>query len=160
MFLSTSRKEKKQMPEFSKRRFLGRLGAVFVGSTVLSSGIIPFRAAKASTIQAGEKDMSSSRNEFSPYIGENFQLTTQENAIVDLKLTEVTDRSARVNTADKGKRQECFSMIFQGTGNAQLPQSTYTFKHNKMGQFDLFIVPVGRNQAGVEYEAVINRIMG
>jgi hypothetical protein len=34
------------------------------------------------------------------------------------------------------------------------PQRIYRVEHDGMGTFDLFIVPVGRKNGGMEYEAI------
>ena len=52
---------------------------------------------------------------------------------------------------------ETFSIVFRGPPDAFLPQATYRFGHDGLGAFDLFIVPVGPDQAGHRYEAVFNR---
>ena len=52
---------------------------------------------------------------------------------------------------------EMFSLVFRGPSNAFLPQATYRFRHDAFGAFDLFIVPIGGDEAGYRYEAVFNR---
>lgn len=49
-----------------------------------------------------------------------------------------------------------FSLIFRGPLEHPLAQKTYPFSHPALGNFDLFIVPVGRDEAGFLYEAVFN----
>lgn len=38
-----------------------------------------------------------------------------------------------------------------------IEQATYRMHHAALGDFDLFVVPVGRDERGVQYEAVFNR---
>lgn len=53
---------------------------------------------------------------------------------------------------------ECFSLVFQGSGDQPIAQDTYRFSHPELGRFDLFIVPVACEAAGVRhYQAILNR---
>ena len=47
-----------------------------------------------------------------------------------------------------------FSLTFRGPAEP-LPQATYGLEHAELGAFDLFIVPIGHDDAGIIYEAVI-----
>jgi len=37
-----------------------------------------------------------------------------------------------------------------------LPQGIYGLSHERMGDFDLFLVPISREELGFRYEAVFN----
>jgi hypothetical protein len=52
---------------------------------------------------------------------------------------------------------EQFSVLFVGPASPVWPQGTYRFVHAGLGEIDLFMVPVGRASAGVEYEVCISR---
>jgi hypothetical protein len=39
-----------------------------------------------------------------------------------------------------------------------LPQGTYAFAHDDLGEFDLFIVPIGQAPGVFQYQAVFNRV--
>jgi hypothetical protein len=54
---------------------------------------------------------------------------------------------------------EVFSLLFRGPGKPLLAQRLYPFEHDAIGMFDLFIVPVGRDERGIYYEAVFNRLV-
>src|SRR5664279_3085380 len=47
---------------------------------------------------------------------------------------------------------ESFSLLFLGPADRVLPQQSYPFECESVGRFDLFIVPIGRDQNGVRYE--------
>lgn len=67
--------------------------------------------------------------------------------IVPLRLVEVTGE--RIGG---GLRQ--FSLMFHGPAAHLLPQNTYSFHHDALGEFLLFIVPVvGSNLERIVYEA-------
>ena len=50
--------------------------------------------------------------------------------------------------------REPFSIVFRGPAEPVLPQRIYRFEHDALGAFDLFIVPIGPDEAGMQYEAV------
>jgi hypothetical protein len=53
---------------------------------------------------------------------------------------------------------ESFSLFFRGDATRPLGQSTYAFEHSRIGRFEMFIVPVGREDwSGCYYEAIFNR---
>jgi hypothetical protein len=56
-------------------------------------------------------------------------------------------------------RQEQFSLRFRGDCSQVFPQRIYSMKHDSIGDFDLFLVPVGRDETGTFYEAVFNRLI-
>lgn len=163
MFLSAKRKGKSGQPSaLSRRRFFKQMGSIIVSSAVFSSG-----AAMGAQRTAGKNDLTgegfmttSKTNEFSPYLGDQFKICSAESEPLKVELIEVTDRSPRINRDDGAVQQQCFSLLFQGSLDQPLRQNTYSFKHPKMGTFDLFIVPVGKDKTAMQYEAVINRLLG
>ena len=53
---------------------------------------------------------------------------------------------------------EKFSLLFRGDAIRPLGQNTYAFEHARIGHFEMFIVPIGREDRGqCYYEAVFNR---
>lgn len=67
-----------------------------------------------------------------------------------LLLSEVTEKRT-------SKYQEQFSLFF--AGKEFLPQAIYSLKHDILGNFDLFLVPVEKNEKGFLYEAVFNNLL-
>jgi hypothetical protein len=55
-------------------------------------------------------------------------------------------------------RQEQFSVQFRGPLKSFLNQGMYRVKHEKIGTFDLFLVPIREEQDGFYYEAAFNRL--
>ncbi len=53
---------------------------------------------------------------------------------------------------------EQFSLLFRGDKDKIHPQSIYPVEHDTIGGFDLFLVPVDRNDQGTFYQAVFNRL--
>ncbi|MBI1840902.1 MAG: hypothetical protein HYR88_08650 [Verrucomicrobia bacterium] len=55
-------------------------------------------------------------------------------------------------------RNERFRLVFRGEGASRWAQDTYRFHHAHLGEFDLFIVPIGaEDPRHGYYEAVFNR---
>jgi hypothetical protein len=46
------------------------------------------------------------------------------------------------------------SLLFRGPAQSPLPQGTHGVRHAELGDFALFIVPVGMDADGYTYEAV------
>ena len=67
-----------------------------------------------------------------------------------LRLVEVKSRPA-----PQGYEQ--FSALFIGPASPIMPQGMYRLVHESLGEFDLFMVPVGRATDGIQYEACISR---
>jgi hypothetical protein len=87
---------------------------------------------------------------FAEHVNSTFRLhhgpTTTE-----LELVEVSDGSTRGHVS--------FSLLFRGPHQPLLLQQIYPFEHDRLGRFDLFIVPVKRDAHALYYEAVFNRVI-
>jgi hypothetical protein len=96
--------------------------------------------------------VSLTEQEFSQHVGTRFQLTLDQQEI-ELNLTEV---KGYLPGAHEQTGMERFSVFFEGPAESYLPQTVYHLKHERMGEFDLFLVPVAKNDQGFRYEAVFN----
>lgn len=90
---------------------------------------------------------------FARQLHTKFLLYPEPERTVELELIEVSG-----DAQQKRGGGEHFSLIFRGPGDAFLPQSTYRMEHDEMGAFDLFIVPVGKDNQGFQYQAIFNRL--
>lgn len=90
---------------------------------------------------------------FSGLLNSRFQVCIDHANTVKIKLTEAT----RGDTSNP--QVENFSLIFEGPVQPVLAQRIYSFEHDEFGRFDLFIVPMGQNQHGTQYQAVFNRLI-
>jgi len=79
-----------------------------------------------------------------------FQVSADENNTVELELAEVSEIKLH-NT------QEQFAIVFRGPRDRFLGQGIRSLDHEKLGQSDLFLVPVREDAEGYYYEAVFNR---
>ena len=87
------------------------------------------------------------QEKFSKQLNTFFTAKSEAADPVDLKLTEVKMIHPY---------SEAFSLLFLGPSTNFLHQHTYKFHHDVIGDFDLFIVPVGQNQEGFIYQAIFN----
>ena len=87
---------------------------------------------------------------FAPRLNSTFRIRPESADPIELQLVEAND----VGTTP---RQLQFSLVFRGPHNPQLMQGIFKFEHDEIGSFDLFIVPIKRDQHGMYYEAVFNR---
>ncbi len=92
------------------------------------------------------------RDGMAEYANTSFIVLDAPTAPVTVQLTEVTPRNATA-------RQETFSLMFRGPADRFLPQKTYRLKHDRLGEFDLFLVPVAQDKEGFIYEAAFNRLI-
>lgn len=84
-------------------------------------------------------------------VGGSFQALNVAPAPVVLVLAEVAG-------GPSSPRQEAWSATFRGP--AGLPQQIYRLAHRALGEFEIFLVPVGQDERGGIYEAVFNRLLG
>jgi hypothetical protein len=86
---------------------------------------------------------------FEPRVGETFALDAGDAGRLELRL-----ESARgTGEAPEGLRDP-FSLVFRGPRDPILPQRIYRLENPALGTLEIFIVPVGRDDAGTRYEAV------
>lgn len=66
-----------------------------------------------------------------------------------LELVEVHSQGA----PPSGRRQP-FSLVFRGPRQPVLPQQIYALTNETLGRLEIFLVPIGPDEAGLRYEAV------
>ena len=88
---------------------------------------------------------------FSALLNTKFNVEVNEAQQVELELSEVSE----LKLSD---RQEQFSIVFIGPNQVFLGQGMQRFNHERMGSFELFLVPVGQDARGYSYQSVFNRI--
>ena len=85
-------------------------------------------------------------NDYQPHVGETFLVHNGE-------ATATFTLQAVVPKIDD-EVQCCFVLRFVGT--ERWPQAIYRVSHPKLGEFDLFLVPIQSRKPGLDYEAVFN----
>jgi Domain of unknown function (DUF6916) len=91
--------------------------------------------------------------EFAKHVDTNFRIELEESGHMDLKLVSVTPRKVEPHEQPGMER---FSAVFSGPLDFFLPQQTYHLSHPEMGEFDVFLVAIGKEADGFRYEAVYN----
>ena len=95
---------------------------------------------------------------FSRLIGEKFKIQLGPSQTITVQLIEAVERFGDQTEKDGFKQLDCFSILFQGPADKRVAQGTYQFYHQKTRDFELFIVPIGIDDSGCQYEAVVNRM--
>lgn len=96
------------------------------------------------------------REDFLPHVGAEFRVEGG-NAAVDLKLVEALELGPKPKRLVKpGNRASAFSLRFRGPGQPFLPQQTWKLVHPQLGELQIFLVPIGREDDGFVYEAIFN----
>lgn len=96
-------------------------------------------------------EASLTHEEFSKHGNSKFRIDLDEKTGVEVELIEVSEVKLY-------PRQEEFGIVFRGPLDGFLGQGVRRFKHEQMGDFELFIVPIRQDAEGYYYEAIFNRI--
>lgn len=143
----------------SRRKFLqaGTIAAISVG--------IPLKVLASESSSANSKLLpglaGSSRSSldselFSRYVNTQFTLRSGQ---TETKFTLMEVRHwTSLGSKKSPDGKECFSLIFDRSGNERLAQGTYAATHSALGEFPLFVVPAGKTER--KYEALFNRLHG
>jgi hypothetical protein len=83
-------------------------------------------------------------DDFRPLQGERLRVAPDGAEAFDVELVEVTEIPR-----EPGGRAP-FSLVFRGGPNPPLPQRIYRVEHEKLGELDIFLVPIAVDQ----YQAV------
>lgn len=89
--------------------------------------------------------------EFSKHVNTKFRVASEQP--IELELTEV---KGYLSKAHEQSGMERFSAFFRGPREPLLRQSVYALEHERMGPFELFLVPIAQDEKECRYEAVFN----
>lgn len=98
---------------------------------------------------------------FEPHIGSMFTVSKPGMASRKLKLAAVLEAPEKIRMGKDGKPLlECFSLYFEGGKEDELEQSTYSFSHDTIGEFELFMTSVVSPNPEIRcFQIVINRLL-
>jgi hypothetical protein len=82
--------------------------------------------------------------DFRPLLHDRFRIAPDDAPALEVELVEVTEIPR-----EPGGRVP-FSLVFRGGPNPPLPQRIYRVEHEKLGELEIFLVPIAADQ----YEAV------
>jgi hypothetical protein len=143
----------------TRRKFLFDLSAVSVAALASPARML---AEAAPSVRRRNCVRGLSCDSFSGQVNSTFRIHATPLMSIQVKLDEV--RLTLDKPAKPGKRprpdagNEKFSLFFVGRRSELLKQGTYTFEHDTLGRFDLFMVPVfTRNPEKIDYQIVFNR---
>jgi hypothetical protein len=88
---------------------------------------------------------------FLEQLNTSFRLRLGEADPLEAQLIEVTDNGT-------SPVQERFSLLFRTPRNRPPTQGLYRVEHEKLGEFDLLLVPNKADKQSMYYEAVFNRL--
>lgn len=80
--------------------------------------------------------------------GDPFRVRPEDAPEFEVELVEVTEK------LDGGAARPQFSLVFRGGPDPPVAQRIYRLEHEELGTLELFLVPIGPDQAGQRYEAV------
>jgi hypothetical protein len=91
-----------------------------------------------------------------------FRVYATPTQVWQLELVEANPAPQRPQPAGQqcgqAAKHERFSLIFRGAKEEQLEQKIHKFEHDRIGRFEMFIVPVvSRDTSRMYYEAVFDR---
>jgi len=87
-------------------------------------------------------------------VGESFRIVLDETHTVDTVLSKVVDLTTRPSYVERAGFRAPFSLTFRGPGEFVLPQRIYHLEHEEMGALTIFLVPIGPDGEGMQYEAI------
>jgi hypothetical protein len=90
---------------------------------------------------------------FAPAVGDTFTIDAGEGRL-ELELVEARLHEPDAPAEDAGGARAPFTLEFLGPADPVLPQRIYPLEHPSFGTLEIFIVPIGRDEAGTRYEAV------
>jgi len=90
------------------------------------------------------------RADFAEQVGSTFSITVDGGAVVAAELLAVTDGTVSPDT-------EQFALHFRLPADVAPVQRMYEVTHDVLGPVPLFLVPIGRDAAGLYLEAAFNR---
>ncbi len=95
-------------------------------------------------------DDSLTQEAFAKNVNTKFHVSADDTNQVELELAEVSELKQH-------HAHDQFAVVFRGPLNLFMGQGIRSFDHDKLGRFELFIVPIRQDGEGYYYEAVFNR---
>lgn len=97
-------------------------------------------------------DTLPNRDVFAAELNTTFRARASADETFEMTLIEV-------KTVISNKIQECFALLFCAPADAPDVQQSFQLEHEALGEIELFLVPVKKNESGLFYEAVFNRLL-
>ena len=92
---------------------------------------------------------------FAPLVGHVFRVPVDESSPLELTLAEAAAFEDSGSGAREGEGLRApFSLVFTGPLQPVITQGTVPLEHPDLGSIQLFLVPIGPEEATMRYEAV------
>jgi len=144
----------------SRRAFVGGLGAAGVAAAAGSFLTLGGGTALVKAAAAHSAPPALDHATFARLVGQTFTARHDSGRGVALTLVDVENHGRLALGRGRDKRlldgTESFTVVFSGPHNQPFAQGTYHVAHPHVGEFPLFIVPMGTPQGGRRYAAVFN----
>lgn len=91
---------------------------------------------------------------FEPLVGDAVRVCPGDGEPLSMEIARVQGLGG-----ESGDRRQPFSLLFRGPAEPVLPQAIYRIEHPRLGELDLFLVPIGPEPDGdarILYEAIFN----
>ena len=134
-------------------KICGAAVAALLGSPVDVRSILTLggRPSAAAIVGGTQNLQDACASLFREHLHTTFTIRSGGGAGTPLVLARVTERLP-------GTGVEQFSLIFRGPGGAAIPEGTHLLRHAALGDFDLFIAPIGASSVWRSvYEACFSR---
>lgn len=92
------------------------------------------------------------RDDFAKQLNTKFRVEISAEQTAEMELTEVTELR-------KHSRHEYFALIFLAPEDTPPIQRLYKMHHDALGEQDIFLAPISRDERGVRFEAVFNLLV-
>jgi|SRR5882757_8652293 len=92
------------------------------------------------------------RDEYAACVNTDFIFSFSPEYKVTMKLNDVTEEIEKF-------RQRTFVLTFIAPEDTPIVQGIAAFENEKLGEGDVFIVPVGKDNRGVLFESVFNKLL-
>ena len=92
-------------------------------------------------------------DDFSDVVGQAFDVAVDAGSPLALELVQATEGGEAGGAGPEGQVRQQFSLLFRGPLDPALPQGTYRLGHPRLGEMEIFLVPLGPDTEGMQYEA-------
>lgn len=88
--------------------------------------------------------------QFAACLDQDFEIVFPDGKLI-LKLSEARALGPRPESV-----REPFALTFVGPADLRLPQRIYKMRNPRLGEMEIFLVPIGADQTSSTFEAVFN----
>jgi len=137
-----------------RREFLGQMA--WLGPVAALAGAWPAAAFPAAPRRKELPLDQLTLTHFAPHVGGRFVLRQDSGPALELELMQVTALGAKGPRPAHLAVRAPFSLLFRAPKEAASTQCIYHLEHETLGGLDIFLVPIGRDEAGLKFEAIFN----